>query len=305
VKKSNSIAQFLMPLIFLVCSIFSITEAFGQAPQTNAKVLEELEKKEGYVCPPCGHDCLKTIFEKAGACGACGMQLADIKSVVKQLRKQPAEPPSRIDRKKVAILIFDGVQIIDFTGPYEVFVSTYEVYTVAKSLEAISTNGELSVNPAYNFENCPEPDILLIPGGQVFKTQSDPVVLQWLRETAEKSDYVLSVCNGAFILAKAGLLKGLTATTTRPLIEGLAGAAPNIKVVHNKRFVDNGKIITSGGLSAGIDAALHVVAKIEVKQQAESIAYGLEYDWRQGEGLVLAPSTTNSGDVKNLTSPKN
>ena len=286
-KKSSSIAQLLIPLMFLVCSTFSITEATAQVPQIDLKLLEELEKKEGYVCPPCGHDCLKTIFEKAGACGACGMQLADIKSVVLQLRKQPAEPPSRIDRKKVAILIFDGVQIIDFTGPYEVFISTYEVYTVAKSLKAISTNGELSVNPAYNFENCPEPDILLIPGGQVLKTQSDPVVLQWLRETAEKSDYVLSVCNGAFILAKAGLLNGLTATTTRPLIAGLAGAGPNITVVRNKRFVDNGKIITSSGLSAGIDAALHVVAKIDGKKRAEGIAYGLEYDWRQNEGLVL------------------
>ena len=185
-KKSSSITQLLVPLIFLVCSIFSITEATAQVPQIDMKLLEELEKKEGYVCPPCGHDCLKTIFEKAGACGACGMQLADIKSVVKQLRKQPAEPPSRIARKKVAILIFDGVQIIDFTGPYEVFVSGrsgYEVYTVAKRMETITTNGDLSVNPTYNFENCPEPDILLVPGGQVLATQSDPVVLQWLRET--------------------------------------------------------------------------------------------------------------------------
>ncbi len=117
----------------MLCSIFSITEAFGQAPQTDVKVLEELEKKEGYVCPPCGHDCLKTIFEKAGACGACGMQLADIKSVVQGLRKQLSETPANSAKKKVAVLIFDGVQIIDFAGPYEVFTAkhTYEVYTVA------------------------------------------------------------------------------------------------------------------------------------------------------------------------------
>lgn len=215
-----------MPLAFLVCSIFSIPEATVQVPQIDMKLLEELEKKEGYVCPPCGHDCLKTIFEKPGSCGACGMPLADIKSVVKQLRNQPSEPPSKIDRKKVAILIFDGVQIIDFTGPYEVFTAkhTYEVYTVAKNLESILTHGDLSINPKYNFKNFPEPDILLVPGGHVLDTQDDPVVQQWLRETAEKSDVVLSVCYGAFILAKAGLLNGLTATTTRPLIDGLAGA---------------------------------------------------------------------------------
>ena len=86
-KKSNSIAQFLIPLAFLICSMFLVAEASGQAPQTDVKVLEELEKKEGYVCPPCGHDCLQTIFKQAGTCGACGMQLADIKSVVDGLRK--------------------------------------------------------------------------------------------------------------------------------------------------------------------------------------------------------------------------
>ncbi len=286
-RKSNHIYYLVILLTFFVCSTFSITETTAQVTEVDKSVLEELEKKEGYVCPPCGHNCLKTVFEKPGACDACGMQLAEIKSVVKRLRNQPSGLPSSVDRKKVAILIFDGVQIIDFTGPYEVFTSAYEVYTVAKSLETISTNGELSVNPAYNFENFPEPDILLVPGGQVLQTQNDPVVQQWLQETVKKSDYVLSVCNGAFILAKAGLLNGLTATTTRPLIEGLALSGPNIKVVHNKRFVDNGKIITSGGLSAGIDAALHVVAKIDGKKRAEGIAYGLEYDWRQNEGLVL------------------
>ena len=109
----------------------------------------------------------------------------------------------------------------------------------------------------------------------MLEAQNDPLVRNWLLENAEQSDYVLSVCNGAYILAKAGLLNGLTATATRHLVDGLARAGPNIKVVHNKRFVDNGKIITSGGLSAGIDAALHIVAKIEGKKHAENLAYGL------------------------------
>ncbi len=293
-RKSDRTCVFLIPLTFFICFTFSIPEGAAQVRGIEESVLEDLEKKGGYVCPPCGHDCLKTVFEKPGACSVCGMQLGDIKSVVNRLRNQPSGSPASGDRKKVAILIFDGVQIIDFAGPYEVFAAGYEVYTVAKSRKTIMTNGELSVNPAYDFENFPKPDILLVPGGQVLETQEDPVVQQWLRETTEKSDHVLSVCNGAFILAKAGLLNGLTATTTRPLVDGLAGAAPNINVVHNKRFVDNGKIITSGGLSAGIDAALHVVAKIEGKKRAERIAYNLEYDWRQDEGLVVgATEKTN------------
>ncbi len=296
-KKSGRAYYFTILLTYFVCLLFFIPGTNAQISEADKSVLEELRKKEGYVCPPCGHDCLKTTFEKPGACGACGMQLADIQSVVDQLENPNSQPSARTERKKVAILIFDGVQIIDFTGPYEVFTSRYEVYTVARNLKAISTNGGLSVNPTYSFKNFPRPDILLIPGGQVLRTQNDPVVLQWLRETAKNSDYVLSVCNGAFILAKAGLLNGLSATTTRPLIDGLANAAPNIKIVRNKRFVDNGKIITSGGLSAGIDAALHVVAKIEGKKQAERIAYGLEYDWRQDEGLVV--ETTEETNRKN------
>ena len=110
-----------------------------------------------------------------------------------------------------------------------------------------------------------------------------PERIQWIQEKSKDADYVLSVCNGAFILAKTGLLDGLSATTTRYLIDGLEAIAPNTKMVRNVRYVDNGKIITSGGLSAGIDAALHLVSKIQGKERAQSIAYGLEYEWRTNE----------------------
>ena len=101
----------------------------------------------------------------------------------------------------------------------------------------------------------------------------------------QKAQIVLSVCNGAFILAKAGLLNGLQATATRPLVHGLTSAAPNITIVEDTRFVDNGKVITSGGLSAGMDAALHVVARIKGEQTAERVAKGIEYEWNS-EGVI-------------------
>ena len=137
----------------------------------------------------------------------------------------------------------------------------------------------MKVGADYGLTDHPNADILLVPGGQVFGTQDDPAVQKWLRARAEQAEVVLSVCNGAFILAKSGLLKGLKATTTRPLVDGLANAAPDITVVRDVRYVDNGKIVTSGGLSAGMDAALHVVRRLEGADTAERIAASIEYAW--------------------------
>ena len=229
-----------------------------------------------YVCPPCGHDCLKTVFDEAGACGKCGMKLVLLSSI----KDRPASPRAAAAGKKVAILIFDGVQIIDYTGPYEIFGQAgYHVFTVAKTPGTIETTFGMKVVPDYTLADHPSPDIVLVPGGQVFATQDDPAVKEWLTGNAEEAEVVLSVCNGAFILAKAGLLRGLKATTTRPLVDGLANAAPHITVVRNVRYVDNGKIVTSGGLSAGMDAALHIVSRINGQDNAGRIARRIEYDW--------------------------
>ncbi|NIR48030.1 DJ-1/PfpI family protein [candidate division KSB1 bacterium] len=211
------------------------------------------------------------------------MKLVDKASVAQQQMRHAA----KTERKKVAVLVFPGVQIIDFTGPWEVFGQAgFEVFTVAQESGPITTTFGMSLNPDYNFNNCPKPDFILVPGGNVLKTQSDPEVKTWLHQNTEEANMVLSVCNGAFILAKSGLLEGLKATTTRSLVDGLAAAAPNIEVVRDTRFVDNGKIITSGGLSAGIDAALHLVSKVYGRKRAERIARGLEYEWHS-DGLLV------------------
>jgi putative intracellular protease/amidase len=190
----------------------------------------------------------------------------------------------------VAILIFEGVQIIDYTGPYEVLGSRRRrnVYTVAEKPDAITTNMGMRVIPNYTFENQPKPDIMIIPGGGVKPQLENPAVIKWIQENAAQARYVMSVCNGAFLLAKAGLLDGLEATTTAGLIEELRAAAPKTKVVTDKRFVDNGKIITAAGLSAGIDGALHLVEKLDGKGWAQATAYGIEYNWQTDPGFVRA-----------------
>jgi len=187
-------------------------------------------------------------------------------------------PPNR---KKAAILIFDGVQIIDYTGPYEVFGQAgLEVFTVAVKPETITTSMGMKVTPHYTLENAPAADLLLIPGGGVTKTQEDPNVIKWIQDRSKQAEYVVSVCNGAYILAKTGLLDGLTATTFYDLIDGLPAVAPKVKVVRDQRYVDNGKFITTAGISSGIDGSLYVVSKLFGKARAQMVALNMEYDWK-------------------------
>jgi putative intracellular protease/amidase len=221
----------------------------------------------GYICPPCGQACDKLTFDKAGTCPQCGMTLI-------------TADPSEGSAPTVAILLFNSAEIIDFAGPWEVFGgSGYRVFTVAEKPEPITAVYGQKVTADYTFENCPKADVLLVPGGGVGNEVNNPKLISWVQENAKRSTQVMSVCTGAFILAKAGLLDGLTATTVSGGIDGLAKAGNNIKVVYDKRYVDNGKIITTAGLSSGIDGALYLVSKMRGKVTAQQVALGIEYDW--------------------------
>jgi transcriptional regulator GlxA family with amidase domain len=183
--------------------------------------------------------------------------------------------------KNVAILLYEGVQIIDYTGPYEVLgqVRGFRVYTVSETGKTLTTAMGMSVNPKYDFATAPAPDLLVVPGGNAEAAYDNPRVVDWVRERAASAEYVMSVCNGAFILAKAGLLDGKKATTFYGLIDELRTFAPKTEVVTDQRFVDNGKVITTAGLSSGIDGALHLVAKIRGEAKAKAVALHIEYDW--------------------------
>ncbi len=205
-------------------------------------------------------------------------------------------PAPAAPRKSVAILIFDDVQIIDFTGPWEVLDGYFDVFTVAETLRPVITSAGMSVNPRYTIDNAPRAEILVIPGGGgsssgrpgVGQQVANPRVIQWVREEAKDARYVMSVCNGAFILSKAGLLDGQTATTTAGYIELLKKVTPGAKVVADQRYVDNGKIITTAGLSSGIDGALHIIDKAFGRGSAQFAALGEEYDWNPDNRFVRA-----------------
>jgi putative intracellular protease/amidase len=182
----------------------------------------------------------------------------------------------------VAIVLFDGVQIIDYSGPWEVFGQAgFKVFTVADKTEVVTTRFDQKVIADYSFDNGPDADIILIPGGRgTLKAADNPRAIKWIQEKATNARYVVSVCTGAFLLARTGLLDGLTATTFHSAIGSLTQAAPKTKIVYDQRYVDNGKVITTAGLSSGIDGALHVVEKILGKGTAQFEALGLEYNWQ-------------------------
>ena len=181
----------------------------------------------------------------------------------------------------VAILIFNGVQIIDYTGPYETLSYGFNVFTVANKMDTVFTNGGMKVIPNYDFKNCPPADIIVVPGGNgVANAMKQPEIINWIQEASKKTKIVMSVCNGAFFLAKAGLLNNLEVTTTAGYIDSLQSLVPSAHVVRDKRFVDNGKIITTAGLSSGIDGALHAVSRLLGTGWEPVFARFMEYDWK-------------------------
>lgn len=198
-----------------------------------------------------------------------------------------AHAPHSKPEVRVGIVLFDGVQIIDFAGPYEVFgTAGFGVTTVSADGKPVKTAMGLTVTPDTSFADAPAFDVLLVPGGDVDAAQKNTEVLDFIRTRSVPSRYVLSVCTGAFILGATGLLDGLKATTFRPAIEGLATEFPKIDVISDVRWADNGKFITAAGLSSGIDAALHVVEKVRGEQSARGTALHLEYDWQREHGFV-------------------
>ncbi|MCX6012992.1 MAG: DJ-1/PfpI family protein, partial [Chloroflexi bacterium] len=160
--------------------------------------------------------------------------------------------------RTVGILIFNDVEVLDFCGPFEVFAVTpaideqkpFQVFIIAEKESPVIARNGLSVNPHYAIHNCPSLDILLVPGGMgTRKEMNNEYLTGWIKQRYQQLELLLSVCTGAMLLAKAGLLKGLEATTHHGAIDLLREVAPGTLVHDNKRFIDNGKIITSAGIS--------------------------------------------------------
>ncbi len=207
--------------------------------------------------------------------------------------------------RTVAILIFDGVQIIDFSAPWEVlgqagflrdgeYFDAFDIYSIAKSRAPVTTAMGMTVTPKYRFGEGPKPDIVLVPGGGgsspgdpgVGTVLRDPAVIDWIRQVSAESEIVMSVCNGAFLLAAAGLLRNQRATTFHGALDQLAEFSPTTEVVRDARFVDNGRVITTAGLSSGVDGSLHLIERLYGRHTANLVALHIEYDWRPASGYA-------------------
>jgi len=239
--------------------------------------IAQKSETDSFVCPPCNNDCDKLSFNKAGTCPHCGMELIEKNKV----SKQPIT---------VCFYLQNGVEVLDFAGPLEVFsYAGAKVFTVSKTKNPIVSQGVLKVIPDYDITDAPPFDILAVFGGNSGNASNDPQVIDWINARKPTTQYYFSVCTGAFILGKAGLLDNLTVTTFHESIESLQKAVPSAKVLRNTRFVDNGNIITTAGISAGIDGALHLVEKLRGKEAAKKVAAYMEYDkWVPEQGLIMA-----------------
>jgi len=195
---------------------------------------------------------------------------------------------------KVAFLISTGAVVIDFTGPWAVFESTSwgigadhrmpfhdNLYTVGVSKEPIAVSSGMDIVTDYTFADAPVPDVVVVPA--VDDEKLAPAALEWLRSVQKDADVVMSVCNGSYVLAAAGLLEGRKATAHHGGYGGLIAMADNVKVIRGVRWVEDGNIATAGGLSSGIDLALRVVERYFGRDIAKNTALSLEY---QGTGWM-------------------
>jgi transcriptional regulator GlxA family with amidase domain len=197
-----------------------------------------------------------------------------------------------MDKLTVGILIFDDVEVLDFAGPFEVFATTrlpdgdpnddtskpFHVVTIAEQREIVRCRGNLLVQPHHTIDDHPPLDILVVPGGYGTRRQATNArLLDWIATQNRTTRITTSVCTGAFLLAARGLLDNLPATTHWGSIDRLKTAHPLVEVRDNVRYVDNGHIVTSAGVSAGIDMALHIVSRVLGEEVAAATARGMEY----------------------------
>jgi transcriptional regulator GlxA family with amidase domain len=192
----------------------------------------------------------------------------------------------------VGILIFDDVEVLDFCGPFEVFsvarpagvhddaARLFTAVTIAQEEKIITCRGGLLVKPHATIENHPPLDILVVPGGQgTRRERHNQQLLDWIARQDQQTDLTTSVCTGAFLLAERGLLDHHRATTHWNSVEWMRQTYPAITMLADARVVDEGHIITSAGISAGIDMSLHVIARLKGMDVAQWTARRMEYDW--------------------------
>ncbi len=201
-----------------------------------------------------------------------------------------------MQRKRVGILIYPEVEVLDFAGPFEVFsvarldearrretLSPFEVVVVAEGTRPVTATGGLRVLPDRDFASCPPLDVLVAPGGWGSRREVENVALiDWIRRQSAGAELTTSVCTGSFLLGAAGLLKGKRATTHWLSLDRMQATFPDVQVERDARVVEDGALLSSAGIAAGIDLALRVVARCHGEAVARATARHVEYPYPEG-----------------------
>ncbi|MGL6001651.1 MAG: DJ-1/PfpI family protein [Plesiomonas sp.] len=188
----------------------------------------------------------------------------------------------------IGIYIYDGAEVLDFAGPFEVFstakrlaASKWNIFLIEEVLRTVTARGSFNVVPKYSLDDHPKIDVLIIVGGIHSEEMLKPNVTAWIKSVNEHALYVTSVCTGVFILANTGLLSGLSVTTHWEDIPQLKKDFGDLAVLENVRWKKSGKYVTSGGISAGIDMSLYLISLLYSHSLAESVAHQMEYSWQK------------------------
>ena len=203
-----------------------------------------------------------------------------------------------MQRKRVGIVIYEEVEVLDFCGPFEVFSvsrvneekrrdepSPFLPLLVAESSAVVTATGGMQVLPHHSMSDCPPLDIIVVPGGWGFRDHMKNVALhQWLRARAAQAETVTAVCTGSLLLSSAGLLDGLRATTHWRFLDTMRDSFPEVDVMYDKHFVQDGRVYTSAGISAGIDMSLKVVEQYFGETIARATARHMEYPYPDADG---------------------
>ncbi|MDV6251225.1 DJ-1/PfpI family protein [Vibrio sp. EA2] len=188
----------------------------------------------------------------------------------------------------IGIYIYDDAEVLDFSGPFEVFSTAkrletidWNVFFVAETKNAVSARGGFNVLPHYSIDDHPGIDLLVVVGGVHTEEMTKATVLNWIKSVDQSASQVVSICTGAFLLASAGVLKGLAVTTHWEDIPDLRHRFPDLMVIDDQRWVTSGKYTTSGGISAGIDMSLYLVSHLHSRDLAKMVARQMEYNWQE------------------------
>lgn len=229
---------------------------------------------EIYWCPMRGNPCGLDDYKGPGTCKDCFMKLVPKAQLEKIMTGETS----------LGVLLYEGFELLDVFGPVEMFayVPQIKIHMIAEKAGDVDSGQGVKVKAEYGLDDAPKLDLLMVPGGfGTLKELNNPVLLDWIKERSAQAKITTSVCSGSALLAKAGVLDGKRATSNKQFFDIATSQSDKVDWVWEARWVDDGNVITSSGVSAGIDMALHLIERLYGTEVAEGIAIGTEYVWQR------------------------